>query len=65
MKIINGVEMVTLQIDGPTWSVIQNGLNELPRKVSEPVMQALTRQVIAQSQPIEPPKAETTEGKTE
>jgi hypothetical protein len=58
MKMINGIEIVTLDIDGPTWGIIQSGLNELPRKISEPVMQALTRQVLAQSQPIsDPPPA--------
>lgn len=58
MKIINGVEIVTLEVDGPTWSIIQTGLNELPRKISEPVLQALTRQVLMQSQPAGDPPQE-------
>lgn len=60
MKIVNGVQIISLEVDPQTWNVIMAGLNELPRRHSEPVIQNLTRQVTVQTQPppvVEPMKA--------
>lgn len=45
MKIVNGVTIVTLEVTPDQWNVAQQGLNELPRKISEPLIQVLNAQV--------------------
>lgn len=57
MKVINGVQFISLDVDANDWALIQGGLNELPRKLSEPVLQRLVKQVIAQQPQAAPPSA--------
>ncbi len=51
MKIVNGVQVVDLEISAQQWQVIQAALQELPFKVAQPVLADLQTQVIKQSQP--------------
>lgn len=57
MKVVNGVQIVTLEITPQVWNTIQAGLNELPFKISAPVLQDLTTQVVRQTSP--PPAPES------
>lgn len=59
MKIVNGVQIVSIEINPQHWSVIQAGLHELPFKIAQPILADLQRQVVEQSRgnppaPIEP-----------
>lgn len=51
MKVINGIQIVTLEINPQQWAVIQTGLQELAFKIAQPVLADLFRQVAEQSQP--------------
>jgi hypothetical protein len=51
MKIVNGMQFIAIEISASDWQVIIAGLNELPRKISDPVLQRLVLQVTEQSQP--------------
>lgn len=51
MKIVNGVQIVSIEINPQHWNVIQAGLQELPFKISQPVLAELQQQVLRQSQP--------------
>lgn len=46
----------TLTVTGPDLQVLSAGLDELPRKVSQPVIEKLQKQLIPQMQPpaVEP-----------
>lgn len=46
----------TLTVTGQDLQVLSAGLDELPRKVSDPLVQKLQKQLIPQMQPIEAPK---------
>jgi hypothetical protein len=48
----------TLTVTSQDLNVLSAALDELPRKVSEPVVQKLQKQLIPQMQPVEAPKAE-------
>jgi hypothetical protein len=50
MKVVNGVQMISLDVDAQTWVLIQQGLSELPYKLSASVLGALGQQVLAQTQ---------------
>jgi hypothetical protein len=51
MKVVNGVQIISLDMDAQTWNVILAGLNELPRKISDAVVQNLQAQVVKQVSP--------------
>jgi hypothetical protein len=51
MKVINGIQFITLDVAASDWQVVVAGLNELPRKISDPVLQRLAAQVAEQSKP--------------
>ena len=42
---IDGNVPFTITLPGAMWATVQTGLDELPRKHSEPVMQLLTKQI--------------------
>lgn len=65
MKIVNGVQIISLDVDAQVWNTILAGLNELPRKLSESVVQALTAQVVKQAQPGKPTAPVETNGPLE
>lgn len=44
----------TLTVTSQDLNVLSAGLDELPRKVSEPVVQKFQKQLLPQMQPVEP-----------
>lgn len=56
MKIVNGVQVVTLEVNAGVWGVMQKGLALLPYGEVAAVLGDLFRQVSQQSQPPAPPQ---------
>lgn len=57
MKVVNGVEVITLEVDVQAWNVIQAGLQELPMKLAAPILQKLSMQIMQQAAPVKAPEA--------
>jgi hypothetical protein len=47
----------TLTVTSQDLNVLSAALDELPRKVSEPIVQKFQKQLLPQMQPVEAPKA--------
>jgi hypothetical protein len=54
MKVVNGVQVISIEISAQQWQVVQAALQELPFKIAQPVLADLQRQVIEQSKVQEP-----------
>lgn len=53
MKVVNGVQLVSLDVTAPQWVTIQKALIKLPYEDVAPILAQLSQQILEQSKSAE------------